>query len=118
MAVSREASGTLSIVDTDGETTLHTIATTGAFMLYADLNDLDDGETVIFRIKGPVLTGGTRRIIDEAIYSNQMGSEKIKRSDVHLNIVGDTNDLQFTAETEGVTVAVSIPWSIHDLGGA
>lgn len=120
MAVSREASGTELIQDTDGVVTPTgaTITTTGGFQLLLDLNDLDDGELVIVRISKPVLNTGTRRVVEIAHYANQLGEVKIVESDVHTNIAGDTNDLSFTLETEGVTTDVSIPWAWIDYGGA
>lgn len=62
-------------------TTEHSLATPSTAktrVLLVDANALAAGETLTLRIKGKVLTGGTERIIREAVFVGPLGEPHIQ----------------------------------------
>ena len=96
-------------------TTEHTLATIttpiGIYQLFVDAAALADGETLRLRVKYKVLTGGTERVLQEAIYVNAQ-ADPIK---VSLPIVSDISFVATLTQTGGTGRA--FPWKIMRLDG-
>jgi hypothetical protein len=101
-----ESSGTQSATLTT-EHTLGTSPTTGKTrVLLVDANALAAGETLTLRIKGKVLTGGTQRLIREAVFTGPLTEPHIQSMPVIQPFGGD-----FTLTQAGGT-GRSFDWSI------
>lgn len=84
------------------------VTTTGALILYVDLNAVALGDDVILRVKRNILTGGTIRTFFTGSYGN---SGNVGVAAIPLN---NQFDASFTVEYATGT-PVALPWSIESL---
>lgn len=93
-------------------TTEHSLATPSTLktrVLLVDANALVAGETLTLRIKGKVLTGGTERIIREAVFAGPLAEPHIQSMPAVMPFGGT-----FTLTQTGGT-GRSYDWSVCTL---
>lgn len=103
-----ESSGTQASVLTT-EHILATPTTLNSRVLIVDANALVAGETLTLRIKGKVLTGGTQRLIREAVFTGPLYEPNVQSMPAVQTFGGD-----ITLTQTGGT-ARSYDWSIVTL---
>lgn len=113
MAVTAQATGTLSTTGSGTEDFLTSPNVAGTFTLHVDLNDMASGDVVEFRVYQIVLTGGATRV---AYYTRREGlqpaDDKILISVPISNELTDTNSLRFSVTQVAGTAGISLPWKV------
>lgn len=100
-----ESSGTQTAT-IDTEHTLATITSNDTLQLIVDTANMAAGDVLILRVKTKVLSGGTTRLVQEAIYANAQ-SIPIKYSDP---IMSDQEAVFTLEQTDGT--GRSYPWKV------
>ena len=113
MAVTVEASGTQTAT-LDTEHTLATEAEAKVYVLIVDTGAMVNGDITVLRVKFPVLSGGTSRLVFSATYAH-VQADPIKTSIPFCNPGLDATGGTFTLEqTDGTGRAY--PWALVSIG--
>lgn len=113
MAVTVEASGTLSTTGSSTEDFIENTNVAAVFSLHLDLNDMVDGDVIEVRIYQIVLTGGTARVVWINVYYGAQPDHAKNIASLPIgNELTDANSLRFSIKQTFGTAGVSIPWKV------
>lgn len=115
MSVSAFATGTQTATVTT-EHSLASVNASGVFRLWVDVNAMAAGDVLELRVKGIVLTGGTKRGIKITTLSGaQLTDEYIFVSDAYETDLSESDGLEFTLKQTFGT-GRSFPWKVTKTG--
>lgn len=113
MAVTVEASGSQTATVTT-EHTLATVAGPGVYVVNVDTANLAAGDVVELRVKKPVLSGGTARVVFYAMFAGAQPTEDVLKTSVPIVIDATAAACDVTLK-QTLGTGRSFAWSILKL---
>lgn len=111
MAVTAFATGTQSAT-LNTEHSLSSVNQSGTFRLWVDVNAMATNDVLELRVKGKVLTGGTKRGIRVVTLTGAQPSDELQWvSDAYETDLAESDGLEFTLKQTFGT-GRSFPWKV------
>lgn len=110
MAVTVESSGTQTATLTT-EHVLDTLTDAGVYVVNVDTGNMAAGDVVELRVKKPVLSGGTARILFYAMFAGVQPTEDVLKTSVPIVVDATAAACEVTLK-QTLGTGRAFPWSV------